>query len=107
MPRARWKSIRAANRRGGGFRGRGRGRPEARRELRLPTSLAVRVVPLEALTSRRFFSPRAAVPALAIVAALGLRCGSPPADARQPQQESSPVAKASFTPPPPDTPPPT
>ena len=84
-----------------------RERPEALRELRLPTSLAVRVVPLEALTSRRFFSPRAAVPALAIVAAVGLWAGSPPADARQPQQESSPVAKASFTPTPTDTPTPT
>ena len=84
-----------------------RERPEALREVRLPTSLAVQVVPLDALTSRRFFSPRAAVPALAIVAAVGLWAGSPPADARQPQQESSPVAKASFTPTPTDTPTPT
>lgn len=84
-----------------------RERPAVLRQVRLPSSLAVQVVPLEALTSHRFFSPRLAVPALAIVAAVGLWAGSPPADAGQPQQESSPVAKASFTPTPTDTPTPT
>jgi lipoprotein-anchoring transpeptidase ErfK/SrfK len=84
-----------------------RERPEALREVRLPVSLAVRLVPFEALTSRRLFSPRVAVPALAIVAAVGLWAGSPPADAGQPRQESTPVAKASFTPTPTDTPTPT
>jgi lipoprotein-anchoring transpeptidase ErfK/SrfK len=84
-----------------------RERPEALREVRLPTSLAVQVVPLEALTSHRLFSLRVAVPALVIVAAVGVWAGSPPADADQPRQEESPVAKASFTPTPTDTPTPT
>jgi lipoprotein-anchoring transpeptidase ErfK/SrfK len=84
-----------------------RERPAALREARLPTSLAVQVVPLEALTSHRLFSPRVAVPALAIVVAVGVWAGSSPADAGQAQQESSPVAKASFTPTPTDTPTPT
>ncbi len=75
-----------------------RERPEALREAKIPASVAVRIVPLEALTSHRLFSSRVAVPALAIVAAVGLWAGSPPAAARQPQQESSPVAKATFTP---------
>jgi lipoprotein-anchoring transpeptidase ErfK/SrfK len=84
-----------------------RERQAALREVRLPTSLAVRVVPLEALTSRRWLSPRIALPALALVVALAVWAGSPPADARRPMQESSPVAKASFTPTPTDTPTPT
>jgi lipoprotein-anchoring transpeptidase ErfK/SrfK len=84
-----------------------RERPEALRELRLPTSLAVRSVPLEALASRRIFSPRVAIPALAVVAAVGVWAGSPPADAGQPQQDSTQVAKATFTPTPTDTPTPT
>jgi lipoprotein-anchoring transpeptidase ErfK/SrfK len=84
-----------------------RERPEALREVRLPTSLAVTFVPFEALTARRLLSPRVAVPALAIVAGLGLWAGSPPADAGPSRQESTPVAKASFTPTPTDTPTPT
>lgn len=84
-----------------------RERKEALREVRLPVRLAVQVVPLEALTSHRLFSPRVAIPALALVVAVGLWAGSPPADAVQPQQDSSPVAKASFTPTPTDTPTPT
>jgi lipoprotein-anchoring transpeptidase ErfK/SrfK len=84
-----------------------RERPEALREVRLPPSLAVRLVPLEALTSHRLFSPRVAFPALAVVAAVGVWAGSPPADADQPRQEESPVAKATFTPTPTDTPTPT
>lgn len=79
-------------------------RREALREVRLPESLAVPAVPLEALTARRLFSPRLAVPAIILVAALGVWAGSSPADAVQPQQESSPVAKASFTPTATDTP---
>jgi len=84
-----------------------RERKEALRQSHLPASLIVRAVPLEALTSHRLFSPRVAVPAMALVAAVGLWAGGLPADARQPQQESSPVAKASFTPTPTDTPTPT
>lgn len=84
-----------------------RERQEALRQVRLPTSLAMRPVPLEALTSRRWLSPRVAVPALVLVIAVGVWAGSPPADAVQPQQESSPVGKATFTPTPTDTPTPT
>jgi lipoprotein-anchoring transpeptidase ErfK/SrfK len=84
-----------------------RERPEALREVRLPASLAVRLVPFEALRARRLFSPRVAVPALALVAAVGLWAGGAPADAGPTRQESTPVAKASFTPTATDTPTPT
>ena len=84
-----------------------RERPQALREARLPASLAVRLVPLEALTSHRLFNPRLALPALAVVAAVAVWAGSAPANADQPQQDASPVAKASFTPTPTDTPSPT
>src|SRR3972149_5784278 len=64
-----------------------RERPPGPRGRRLPTPLPSRV----------FSPPRAAAPAWAIGPPVGLGAASPPADPRQPQQESSPVAKASFT----------
>jgi len=84
-----------------------RERPEAVRRLRLPEDLAVQLAPAEALSLRRLLSPRAAIPALGLAFGIGLWVGSQPADARQPQQDSSPVPKASFTPTPTDTPTPT
>jgi lipoprotein-anchoring transpeptidase ErfK/SrfK len=56
------------------------------------------------LTFRRLVSPRIALPALGLAFVIGLWVGGQPADARQPQQDSSPVPKASFTPTPTDTP---
>ena len=84
-----------------------RERPEAVRRLRLPEDLAVQLAPAEALSFRRLLSPRAAIPALGLAFGIGLWVGSQPADARQPQLDSSPVPKASFTPTPPDPPTPT
>jgi len=84
-----------------------RERPEAVRRLRLPEDLVVQLAPAEALSFRRLFSPRVAVPALGLAFGIGLWVGGQPADARQPQQDSSPVPKASFTPTPTDTPTPT
>ncbi|HET7011263.1 MAG TPA: L,D-transpeptidase family protein [Anaerolineales bacterium] len=81
-----------------------RERPAAVQRLRLPDDLKVQLVPAETLTFRRLVSPRAAIPALGLAFAIGLWVGGQPADARQPQQDSSPVPKASFTPTPTNTP---
>ncbi len=73
-------------------------RDSAARRARLPESLTPRLAPPEALTVRRLFSPQALVPALALVAGVGLWLGGQPADARQAQATVVPLPKATLTP---------
>ena len=74
---------------------------------RLPENLAFDLAPLEALTQRRWFSLRGVLPAVLIVAGVGLWLGSQPAGAWQPQVATAEVDKATMTPTPSPTPSPT
>jgi len=64
----------------------------------------VRFVPLEALMPRRLFSARTALMAGLLMLGFGFWLGRVPADAREPQFASAPIAKASLTPTPTNTP---
>lgn len=79
-------------------------RRAALREADLPQ---IQPLPLEALSPRRWFSLRMALPAVVMAAGIGAWLGGQPADAREPRSASDPVAKASLTPTPTDTPTPT
>ena len=70
----------------------------------LPEDMAVRFVPLEALMPRRLFSARTVLMAGLLVLGFGFWLGRVPADAREPQFASAPIAKASLTPTPTNTP---
>src|SRR3972149_2850873 len=78
----------------------------AAREAHLPSNLRYQIAPLEAPPVRRWFSPQAMFPALALVIGLGLWFGGQPADAKQPQVGPAQGQKASGTPTPHHTPPP-
>lgn len=76
-------------------------RRAALREADLPP---IQPLPLEALSPRRLFSMRIALPAMAMAAGIGAWLGGQPADAREPHTDSNPVAKASLTATPTNTP---
>jgi lipoprotein-anchoring transpeptidase ErfK/SrfK len=70
-------------------------RKAALREADLPS---IKPLPLEALSPRRLFSTRIALPAILLAVGVGAWLGGQPADAREPHSASAPVAKATLTP---------
>ncbi len=73
-------------------------RKQAVAKAGLPSDLAISLIPLELLTPRRVFSPRALALAIVMVGSVGFWLGRQPADAHQPQWASAPDAKATMTP---------
>ncbi len=69
-------------------------RNQALRAANLPR---VQLLPLEALSPRRLFSPRIALPAIILAAVIGVWLGGQPAVAFEPQTASGLVAKATLT----------
>lgn len=79
-------------------------RKQAVENIVLPEGMSVKLASLEALTHRKLLSVKAMLPALAIVVGVVIWFGSQPADARQPQLASAPIAKATYTATPTNTP---
>ncbi|HEY46639.1 MAG TPA: L,D-transpeptidase [Anaerolineae bacterium] len=79
-------------------------RKEAVREARLPENLVYKIAPWESLALRRLLSVRVFLSAVVLALGVGIWLGNQPADAQQPQVASVPLAKASFTPTPTNTP---
>jgi len=89
----------------------------ALQEARIPEDLALSILPIEALASRRWLSPAVLLPALILVGGMALWLGGQPVDARQPQMAPaladkatltpSPTPTSTYTPTPTDTPTPT
>ena len=71
-----------------------RERQDALQRAELPP---VRLLPFEALNNRRLISWRIAVPAILLAGVFGAWLGGRPADAREPQSASDPLAKATLT----------
>ena len=70
----------------------------ALQEARIPENLALSILPIEALSARRWLSPEVLLPALILVGAMALWLGGQPVDARQPQLAPRQADKATFTP---------
>ena len=70
---------------------------ERKQALRAANLPSVQLLSLEALSPRRLFSLRIAVPAVVLAAVIGAWIGGQPADAFEPQTASGPVAKATLT----------
>ncbi len=68
------------------------------RSVHLPADLSLEPAPLEVLAVRRWFSARAVLPGILLVAALAVWLGSQPAFARQPQAAAVELDKATATP---------
>ena len=70
---------------------------ERKQALRAANLPSVQLLSLEALSPRRLFSLRIAVPAVVLAAVIGAWIGGQPADAFEPQTASGLVAKATLT----------
>jgi lipoprotein-anchoring transpeptidase ErfK/SrfK len=70
---------------------------ERKQALRAANLPSVQLLSLEALSPRRLFSLRIAVPAVVLAAIIGAWIGGQPADAFEPQTASGLVAKATLT----------
>ncbi len=76
----------------------------ALKEERIPEDIGLRILPLDALSIRRWFSPAILLPTMILVGGMAIWLGGQPADARQPQLAPPLADKASLTPTPTDTP---
>jgi lipoprotein-anchoring transpeptidase ErfK/SrfK len=79
-------------------------RRRAMRNIRIPEGLKVEIMPLAALTQRRFLSAQLIMPVLLSIFAIGMWVVYQPVDAQQPQVASAPLSKATYTPTPTFTP---
>lgn len=70
----------------------------ALQEARIPPDIGLRILPIEALSVRRWLSPAVLLPALILVGGTALWLGGQPVDARQPQLAPPLAEKASLTP---------
>jgi lipoprotein-anchoring transpeptidase ErfK/SrfK len=76
----------------------------ALQDAHIPENLALSILPMDALSARRWLSPAILLPALVLVGGMALWLSGPPVDARQPQLAPPLADKATLTPSPTPTP---